>query len=459
MSRISSDSLRSRSDARFRRALAITVIALLALCVGFLALGFAQGPKLSSAQVDATAVVEKSNQQLRLFANQAIAQIGADQVTIVPAVDFTVSTDGALIVLQFGERLLYHTHYDVEVRGVSSPSIAQHSTLSYSFTTGSADAFYLDRGEPDDAIVRTGVSGADRTVVYEAAGIHDFVRVGKALAVTSGGADGLSELSLVTTSTGEAEQVPLPDPGTIGQLDASTSTSTIGYTLVPPDGDTVGDATLYTMDLDAGRTPTAIVGLDGAPLKVLSWFFVPGTADIVALSIERTLSYVTADGTVLPIGQYTSLLGLSPDGATAIVTDAVGTALVTIADGTEQRLELSPFDGQQQPFTGATALLPNGDRLSKGVIVEGGAYTVALLLDDGNATTVLYRTVDDAGSIENFRVSPNGQYVALEVVPNIAVSTPDRYPVNGRATSITTIIIEIATGGQPRSVEGFDWHW
>ena len=82
---------RVRTDARFRRALALTVVALSALCLVFLGLGYLQGPKLSSAQVDADAVVAQAGQQLRLFANQAVAQVGADQVTVTPAVPFTVT--------------------------------------------------------------------------------------------------------------------------------------------------------------------------------------------------------------------------------------------------------------------------------------------------------------------------------------------------------------------------------
>ena len=83
---------RTSSDERgFRRALALTVGILVALCAVFLTLGYLQGPKLSSAQVDPRGVVEQSGQQVRLFANQAVAQVAPSQVTVAPAVDFTVA--------------------------------------------------------------------------------------------------------------------------------------------------------------------------------------------------------------------------------------------------------------------------------------------------------------------------------------------------------------------------------
>lgn len=461
MSRTSTDGGRVRSDARFRRALTVTVVALLVLCGGFLALGYAQGPKLSSAQVDTAAVVLQGGQQLRLFANQAVAQVDADQVTIVPATEFTVSTSNDVIAVQFAERLRYDTHYRVQVSGVTSPSLAQHSTLQFDFSTASPESFYLDRGSPDDEIVKAGVSGSGRDVVYSAPGIQDFVRAGKALVVSAAGEDGANTLALVTED-GATEGIPLPEAGTIGQLDAATSSATVGFILVPAGGDTVDDAALYTIDLDAERVAAPVLGLDGSPLHVLQWFFVPGTANLVALTVERTLVYVDAEsGTALPLGQFQSLLSVAPDGQSVVVTDAFGPLVVAIADGSQERLALSPLDGTDgaDTFTGATELLSSGGRISKAVVVEGGRYAVVLLLDDGTTSSILYRTVDDAGSIEDFSVSPNGQYVAVEVVPDQSVSTEDGYEVNGRSTSITTLIIEIDSGSQPRSVEGFDWRW
>jgi hypothetical protein len=84
---------------------------------------------------------------------------------------------------------------------------------------------------------------------------------------------------------------------------------------------------------------------------------------------------------------------------------------------------------------------------------------VIVAVDDGTEGRVLYQTPNLAGSIENFHVSPNGQYVAIEVVPVIADSVSDGYGVDPRSTSITTVIVEIATGLVVRSVDGFALLW
>ena len=65
-------------------------------------LGYVQGPKLSSAQVDPVSLVVQSDQQLRLFTNQAVAQVEPDQVTITPPALFDVTTQGSVIAVQLG---------------------------------------------------------------------------------------------------------------------------------------------------------------------------------------------------------------------------------------------------------------------------------------------------------------------------------------------------------------------
>ena len=153
------------------------------LCALFAVLGYVQGPKLTNAQIDSGQAVVRAGEQLRLFANQPLAVVDDDDVTITPAVDFSVSVSGAIIAVQFGAPLHYDADYEVTVSGVTSRYNDQGATLRYSFSTGSSPLYYLDRGEQGDEIVRTTVSSNERDVVYSAPGIQGFAVLAGAVAV------------------------------------------------------------------------------------------------------------------------------------------------------------------------------------------------------------------------------------------------------------------------------------
>jgi len=457
VSRISTD-----NERPFRRALALTVAALVALCAVFLTLGYLQGPKLSTAQVDTRGVVEQGGQQLRLFANQAVAQVRPDQVSISPATDFTVSTQGDIVAVQFASRLDYATDYSVTVAGVTSLYATQPATLHYEFTTDSPTLYYLDRGETADDIVTTGLTGSDRTIVYSATRIQDFAVLDEFLAVVTLNDDRTSSLTFVNTDTSVVEKVRLPDTGSISGLDASAAGNMVGFALTSAQAG-IGQkntSTLYTIDLTAGRSVTPVLGLDGEPVSVLGWQFLPGTEQLIALSFERNLLLVDPTTGLTPLGTFMSIDKLSVDGLSVTLTDSLGEVSLTLATGDLERLEPSPVTGLKA-FLGATAVLPNGDRVQKVVVPDetGRRFGSLLVYDDGTTARILYQTPGGAGSISDFTVSPNGQYVAVETVPDAAASVSDGYFFDARSTSVTTVLVEVATGAQTRSVEGFALRW
>jgi len=453
----------SNSIRSFRRTFAWTVGALSVLCGVLLTLGYLQGPKLSSAQIDTDAVVASSNQSLRLFVNQIIAPVDADAVSVQPEAATTVSSDGDVVSVQFTEALSYNAEYTVTVENVLSPSGGRSSTLSYTFTTGEPQLYYLDRGESNDEIVRTGISSQERTVIYAAEGIQEFVPVGDLVAFTTATADRTGTLMLANPDTGISEQVLLPEVGEIADLDATRSGALLGFTISSIDPGPI-DAishTLYTVDLDRGRDVVAVVGLDGEPMRVVGWQFVPGSTTIVALTTESTLVRVdTTTGLAVPLGSYFQFDRVSADGSTATVSDTRGSAAVSLSDGVEARLNPSELDGEQ-PFIGQTDADAAGNLVAKMVLVsaDGGSFSSILAFDDGDQSRILYQTVDDKGAILDFRVSPNNQFVAVEVQPNSSTLDADGYVMNPRPESVTTYLVEIATGAVTRSVEGFGAVW
>ena len=86
-----------RARRRFERTFWVLVASLAVLSAVFLLLGSMQGPKLSSAVVDPARVTEQPGQQLRLFANQPLGEVTAEQVTVTPEADVSVSVQNELL--------------------------------------------------------------------------------------------------------------------------------------------------------------------------------------------------------------------------------------------------------------------------------------------------------------------------------------------------------------------------
>jgi hypothetical protein len=474
VSRISTDDADGAGEPakRFRRALTFTVVALVVLVAGFAGLNFLQGPKLSSGTVDADRVVARAGQQLRLFANQSILSVSKKNVSVVPAVPFTVSTTGAIIAVQFTDRLRYDTTYSVRVSDVANAFQPRVSTFDYSFTTATAQIYYLDRADPAvgagqlDSIVRTGLRGSERTIIYSAPRIQQFVVFAQALAVTTLADDGTGSLLIVGLSSKLVEKIQLPGPGTIDELRGESDTGLLGFvftsagTAVSREFTTV----LMRVDLTGVHTVIPVPDLAGKPLGVLSWGFLGGSTNIVAQGQDQTVFLIDAakSGPPVPLGQYTGLGRSAPDGKQIVVSDAFGKIAYSLADGTQTRLPSLPIAGAST-YGGDVVLLDRGIARVQQVAVfdsaTGGKFQSYLVYESGTTSRVLYQTPDDAGSIENFSISPNGQFVAVNVIPDYANSVSDGYAVNAQSTSISTVFIDIASGAVVRSVEGFNESW
>ena len=438
----------SPTSSEFRRTFAVVIVALVVACGVLFAVSATQGPKLSSSQAD---VAAGTLQQLRLVANQPVASVTPEQVSVEPAAPFTVDTSGAVIAVRFTRALDYATDYTVTVSGVRSPLREVTSTLTQTFSTGAPTLFYLKRDPAGDSIYRAGLHGADRTVVYTADGIQEFAVTGGALAVVT--LDGV--LSIVG-SDGGVETVPLPAEGTISLLHASDSGSTLGFVLNSDDF----VRTLFTIDLASGRELAPVLNLTGEPQHVLDWQFVPGTESLIAQDIDRSVTVVTPGQPPLPLGDYLTLSHVSADGAVLTASDAFGFVTLGVADLDEQRIEPSPVTGVR-PFGGEVQALADGMLLQHVVVYNDSSarFDDYLVTDDGTSASIVFGRVGSPGSILSFQVSPNEQYVAIEIDPNVSTSVADGYSANPRPASVTTLIVAIATGSVISSFEGFDLSW
>ena len=451
----------SPTSSDFRRTVAILISVLVVLCGGLFALTALQGPRLSSVSAD---VAARAPQQLRFVANQAVASVAVDQVRVEPATPVTVAVSGKVITVQFSSPLHYGEHYTVTVDGVRSPARDQESTFTHEFSTAQPRLLLLQRDPAGDRIVAAGIGTAEKQTLYTGQRIEEFAAIGRSLALVSATDDG-SVLQVVTPGEDGVETVPLPGTGTVSMLHASDSGRTLGFVFSSADT-TRSDAavrTLYTIDLSTGgRDLVAVQDLTGEPMHVLNWFFVPGGETLIAQSIERGVSLVDPTGAAapLPLGQYLTISHVSADATTLTASDAFGFVALDLASLAETRLEPSPVQGEQ-PYGGEVQALGGGAVLQHVVVYNDSTqrFDDYLVVDDGTTARIVYGRSGSPGSILSFRVSPNKQYAAVEIDPNVATSAPDGYRGNPRPNAVTTVIVELSTGSVTASVPGLGLDW
>jgi hypothetical protein len=178
---------------------------------------------------------------------------------------------------------------------------------------------------------------------------------------------------------------------------------------------------------------------------------------VKGFTVSESMTFLLAAPT--PIGTYAEFDDVAPDGSAILVKDIFGSLMVSLVDGTERRLTPSPVNGDV-PYSSDPALMPDGRTRVESVVLSSDLenWQRYLVLDDGATSTIVF-TPDATASIDGFAVSPNGQYVAIAVIPDVGSSVSDGYYPYAKATSITTFVVEIATGIVIRSFAGFGTLW
>ena len=134
----------SKRQHRFRLTAAVTIGVLLLAAVGLTVANTVQGPRLLDAQIDPGAAVEGAGERLVLRVDQTVANVTADQVSVTPIVPVEPRSDGAALILRFGDTLRYATSYEI-VAKVRSATTGASSTLRYSFRTPDGAFYVLQR--------------------------------------------------------------------------------------------------------------------------------------------------------------------------------------------------------------------------------------------------------------------------------------------------------------------------
>lgn len=420
-----------------------------------------QGPRLREASIDVVRAVSQPQTILRLEADRPLDPSADYRVEIVPDIPHDVQVQGMSLVVVFDRALRYDTTYRVVVGGVREDGGVAEATWNHEFVTPLSNLWFLDRDSSggQDRIMRVPVGADNPQVVFEAPGISLFTPVGSVIVVVSENPDGTTGMTLVEPVTRRAETILLPRMVEIVDLFTPASGTRVFFTLRSLGNDTTYDRTLFSIDTAGSRSPTVVSDLSGQALRATKAFAVPGSDRLVVWVDDVSVAQVNmTTGLVLPImSEAQELWGVSTDGSAIVAVDLSGTVAITIDSLDEQRLEVGPIGGRQV-FEGDTHLTASGFSVAKLAVAQqaGTEFTslLALVAADGSPT-VLYRTPGDTGSIGRFQVSPNDQYVAVEVVPNLATERSDGRRLAPRDVSVTTVVIDIDSGLIVRSVEGF----
>ena len=452
-----------REPARPRRfgfTLAAVLGVLVLVGAGLGIVGLLQGPRISEVQVDAAQAIESSGSRVILTANQSLAEIDPAQVSVEPAVPFTVDASGRGVGVRFTVPLDDSTTYTVTVADVVGAGGGPAATLTTSFETPASSIFLLRRDvDGKDTIFRTDLSGEKAVAVFEHDKINDF-RATSTHLVVAVEEDESSRLIVMDRDGGDQRDLKLPGDGSVGAIQVSERGGLVGYSYSDRKlSDTEGRASvLVTQSLNGGDEPQ-IIEVGGQEASVFVWQFVPDSAAVLFIDFDGALSLVdrSADTGVQSLGLAATIQGISRGTYTAIVERLDGAVVeLNLADGTEQPLAASDPD-----YGTATSITPFPGGTLRHVVARDDAglpvgQAVIRVDDDGTATPLV--EVASTDSILQACASPSGQYAAVVIAPDLA-NNPYDGMLLPLPENVETHLIDMDSGEEMVALTGFDASW
>lgn len=470
---MSRESSGTRAERRVRagikrsgREILVTILVLAVVAGALAALGLTQGPKLRTATINAGAAIERSGQRLVLEVDQRLDPVEAGDVRIEPATPFSVSSERGRVVVEFEDPLAYGTDYRVEFDARGSVT-GNASTISHAFSTPDVAVHTLVRsgdGTGPDRIVRNGLTAPNSAeVVFEAPRITEYAVLGDVLAVVTVDDVGTPTLQFATPADGRSAPVATPPATEISDLRSAPGETLVGFVVhaVGAVDTGTGAGRLHVHDIaDPSGVSREVTGVGGAPIDVVDWTFVPGTTSVVVQSadLQLVLIDVVHPGEPTPLGTHSELRGFLPGSVDLVVADPSGGSSIDLTTGVVSPLELPASEVEADLYQAQFVLLDDERFLERYErYTTGGEFTSIVYLTDPTGRRELYRPLDAAGRIDRACVSPNGEYLAVEVVP--AGARPDGYPTAPGYADTTTWFVRIADGDASRGATGMSVDW
>jgi hypothetical protein len=436
------------------------VVAVLVLVTGVLgAISLFQGPRVSQVEVDAAEAIQVSGSRVILTANQSLSEIDESQVTVSPAVPFTVDATGRNIGIRFTVPLDDSTEYTVTVADVSGNGGGPASDLTTSFTTPASAIFLLNRSEDDDSIFRTDLTGERAVPVFTHPRINDYRATANQLVVAVEDDDG-SRILVMDHEGKNIHELELPGDGFVSTVQVSDRGGLVGYTYSDRTiTEESGRASVLVTQPISGTGTPRIVEVGGEEASIASWQFVPDTAAVLFIDFASTLSLDdrSGDAGAQNMGTASEILGISRGTYTAIVSRADQSIVeLDLADGSETALAASDPDygpsNRITPFPGGT-LRHIVARDASGLPTGQAIIRVD---EDGTAQSVL--EVESGTAILQACPSPSGQYAAITVAPNLVENPYDNMLVP-LPKKLETHLLDLRTGEELVALTGFDASW
>ncbi|WP_223622960.1 Ig-like domain-containing protein [Microbacterium sp. EST19A] len=451
---------RALPSRRFLISLGAVLGVLVLVGTGFGIVSLLQGPRISEVQVDPEQAIEASGSRVIITANQALSDIDAKQVSVEPAVPFTVDASGRGVGIRFTVPLDDSTEYTVRVSDVTGTGGGPTADLTTTFSTPASNIFLLRRDpDGDDTIFRTDLSGEKAVPVFAVDKINDFRATSTQLVVSVEEDDGSRLLVMDRDGTNERE-LELPGDGFVGAIQVSERGGLVGYSYSDRElSDTEGRASvLVTQPLNGDEKPQ-IIEVAGVEASVFAWQFVPDSPAVLFIDFDGALSLVdrSTDAGVQSLGLAATIQGISRGTYTAIVERLDGTVVeLNLADGSEAPLAASDPD-----YGTATSITPYPGGTLRHVVArdESGmpiGQAVVRVDDDGAATPLV--EVGSSDSILQACASPSGQYAAVVIAPDLS-NNPYDGMLLPLPENVETHLIDMESGDELVALTGFDASW
>lgn len=436
-----------------------SVLGILALVVaGLGVVSVTQGPRLSQVQVDPMQAIESTGSRVILTANQSLDPIDPEQVTVEPAVPFSVDANGRSIGVRFAVPLDDDTQYRVAVAGVTAIGGGPSSDLETTFTTPASQLFLLQRTADDDTIFATDIAG-DATPVFTHPRIDDYRAASGVLVVAVEEQEG-SRLIAMNRDGSDQRDLELPGDGYVSSVQISDRGGLVGYSYSDLElTETSGRASVLVTQPLSGSGEPRIVQIDDADASIAEWQFVPDSSSLLFIDFNGALSLEdpTSDAGVQSLGVAASILGTTRTTYTAIVERADASIVeLNLTDGSE--VPLTESDPDYGPPT-AIETFPGGTLRYVVQRDESGMPTgqaVVKVDDDGAATVVAEVSGTDA--IVQVCASPSGQYAAVVVAPDLPTNDYDDMLLP-LPTTLHTQLLDLRGDEQLPTLSGFDISW
>lgn len=445
---------------RFLIALGAVLGVLILIGTGLGVVSLLQGPRISEVQVDPKQAIESSGSRVIITTNQALADIDPGQVTVEPAVPFTVDASGRGVGIRFTVPLDDSTKYTVRVSDVNGTGGGPSTDLTTTFSTPASHIFLLRRDvDGKDTIFETDLSGENAVPVFAHEQINDFRATSTQLVVSVEEDDG-SRLLVMDRDGENQRELELPGDGYVGAIQVSERGGLVGYSYSDRElSDTEGRASVLVTQPLSGKEKPQIIEVAGKEASVFAWQFVPDSAAVLFIDFDGALSLVdrSSDAGVQSLGLAATIQGISRGTYTAIVERLDGAVVeLNLADGSETPLAASDPD-----YGTATSITPYPGGTLRHVVARNDSgipvgQAVVRVDDDGAATPLV--EVGSSDSILQACASPSGQYAAVVIAPDLS-NNPYDGMLLPLPENVETHLIDMESGDELVALTGFDASW